>query len=248
MNKTAIITGGGGGLGLETARTFSANGYQLAILDLNAPGALPDGVRFHPCDLGDTASLPGRIARIVADLGTVDVLVNNVGVAGPSGALETIDIADWHHAFRVNLDSAFLTSAAVLPLMKAAGAGSIINISSSSVKVALPFRAAYVASKAALEAMTVVIAREAGPYGVRANVVRPGAMDNSRLDDVIGRVAEREGRTADAVEADMLRYISMRSRVSMADVAGMVLYLASAAARHITGQTIAVDAGVEWES
>lgn len=249
MTKTAIVTGAAGGLGFVTAKAFAARGYQVVALDLTD---LPDAaassqIAFHRCDLGDGAALCALVTEISRSLGRVDVLVNNVGIAGPSGPVEAVALAEWQQTFQVNLDSAFVTCNALLPAMKAAGQGAIINISTSSVKASLPSRAAYVASKAALEALTCVIAREAGPCGVRANIVRPGAMDNDRLNRVIADVAGRESKSVATVEKELLRYISMRTKVSMAEVAEMVLYLASDDARHVTGQVIAVDGGVEWE-
>jgi NAD(P)-dependent dehydrogenase (short-subunit alcohol dehydrogenase family) len=249
MPRAAIITGGSRGLGLETARQFAAAGARVAILDIAppAPEDLGGQMEFHPIDMGDSKEVPEVFGRALGSIGRIDALVNNVGIAGPAAAVEATPLADWQATLRVNLDGAFVCCQLALPVMKAAGTGSIVNISTSSVQTALPYRAAYVTSKAALEALTRVIAREAGQFGIRANTVRPGAMDNERLDQVISRVAQREGKSRAEVEAMMLKYISMRTKVSMSDVASMVTYLCSDAARHITGQTIAVDAGFEWE-
>lgn len=249
MKRAVIITGASRGLGLETAKQFASTGARVAILDVVPPadGALGPQTEFHSVDLGDSDRVRAVFKRAMESLGRVDCLVNNVGVAGPAAAVETTELADWQRTLRVNLDSAFICCQLALPAMKAAGAGSIVNISTSSVQTALPYRSAYVTSKAALEALTRVIAREAGPFGIRANTVRPGAMDNERLDQVVAKVAQREGKSQAEVEAAMLKYVSMRSRVNMADVASMVTYLCSDAARHVTGQTIAVDAGFEWE-
>ena len=250
MFRTVIITGASRGLGLETARQFAASGARVAILDKMPPeaGVLGQQIEFHPIDLADSDRVAPAFKRAMSSLGRLDCLVNNVGVAGPTAAVDTTTLAEWQQTLRVNLDSAFICCQLALPLMQAARAGSIVNISTSSVQTALPYRAAYVTSKAALEALTKVIAREAGCSGVRANIVRPGAMDNERLDQVLSRVAQREGKSRAEIEATLLRYISMRTKVSEADVASMVLYLCSAAGKHITGQTIAVDGGLEWES
>lgn len=247
---SVVITGGAGGLGLETATQFAADGYRVAICDIVAPvepERLSPAIAFYQADMADAGAIEAAMRHIRDDVGPIHALVNNVGIAGPSGYAEDIGLDAWRHTMAVNLDAAFLCCKLVLPGMKRAGAGAILNISTMSVQTALIGRAAYVVSKAGLEALTKVIAREAGPHGIRANVVRPGAMDNDRLKQVIARVAEREGRSIDEIEREFLEYISMRSKVSMADVAGMVRYLASDAARHITGQVIAVDAGVEWE-
>lgn len=248
MQRAAIITGGSHGLGLETARQFVCAGARVAILDIASPAQEDlDRVEFHCVDLGDSARVPEVFGRALESMGRIDCLVNNVGVAGPAAAVEAIALADWQATLRVNLDGAFICCQLALPVMKAAGAGSIVNITTSSVHTSPPSRAAYVSSKAALEALTKVIAREAGPSGVRANNVRPGAMNNERLNQVMSRVALREGKSQPEIEQAMLQYISMRTKVSMEDVASIVMYLCSDAGKHITGQTIAVDAGFEWE-
>jgi NAD(P)-dependent dehydrogenase (short-subunit alcohol dehydrogenase family) len=131
--------------------------------------------------------------------------------------------------------------------MKHRRGGSIVNISSASVRTLPVNRAPYLASKAGLECVTRAIAREAGPFGVRCNAVQPGAMDNERLREVLERVAARNGQTVEAIEREALKFVSMRTKVSMDEVADLVVFLASDAARHVTGEVIAVDGGLQWE-
>ena len=112
----------------------------------------------------------------------------------------------------------------------------------------MPFRTPYNASKAGVEGLTRTLARELGPSGIRVNAILPGAIDNQRFTNVITRIAEQSGRSVAEVEAEQLQFISMRSKIQPAEIADMVLFLCSDAARHVSGQLIGVDGNLEWES
>jgi NAD(P)-dependent dehydrogenase (short-subunit alcohol dehydrogenase family) len=176
------------------------------------------------------------------------VLVNNVGIAGARAPADELTDGQWLESLQANFLGAARCVRHVASGMKRARAGLIVGISTVSVRTLPPARAAYVVSKAALEALSMQLARELGPFGIRSNVIRPGGMDNERMRRVLRECAEAEGLDWDTVLARELSSSSMRTLVSMHDVAAMVLHLASDAARHVTGQLIEVDGGVQWET
>jgi NAD(P)-dependent dehydrogenase (short-subunit alcohol dehydrogenase family) len=147
-----------------------------------------------------------------------------------------------------NLDSMFLTIRQAVPDMRRNKRGAIINFSTGSTKTVMPFRSPYVASKAGVEGLTKALARELGPDNIRINAILPGMIDNERMRGIIARIAQQEGRSVEAVEHEALNFISMRTKIQPAELADMVLFLCSDAARHITGQMIGVDGNIEWEA
>jgi NAD(P)-dependent dehydrogenase (short-subunit alcohol dehydrogenase family) len=251
--RNVVITGAGTGLGRVTAELFAAEGDRIYACDISpeALRSLESAGQVALCSTVDVSSREA-VQRFFAEIWSrveyVDVLINNVGVAGPRAPLELIEPQDWAHTLDANLNAAFWTMREVLPRMKQRRGGCILNVSTASVHTLPEGRTPYITSKAALEALTLAVAREAGPFGVRCNAVRPGFMDNERLKMILTRVAQHSERTLAEVERDELRFVSMRSKIDMSEVALMLHYLASSAARHVTAQIIAVDGGVQWES
>lgn len=247
-----LVTAGAAGIGLGIADAFLRTGAQVCVGDIDA-AAVAAALQSRPRLQGVRAdiSIPAEVAYLVATatdrLGGIDVLVNNAGIAGPSGPLQSVNYEDWARTFAVNVHGAFLALQHVVPQMIERGAGCIVNISTSSVRTGLPGRSAYVASKAALEGLTLNAARELGPHNIRVNAVRPGFMDSARMRTIIERQARERGMTTEAVERDLLRYISLRTKIGVDEIGDMCVYLASRAARHVSGQVIAVDGNAEWE-
>lgn len=252
--RSVVVTGGGGGLGRVICERFLALGDCVHTCDISDQGLRTleqnwpaDRVRFTVANVGDAAQINKVFTDAAAWMPEVDVLVNNVGAAGPRAAVEHVATDDWAATLNANLWGAIHSISAVLPGMKQRKRGAIVNISTSSVATKPLDRAPYTVSKAALESLALCVAREAGSSGVRCNVVRPGAMDNDRLRTVLARIATERNVTTEQVLREELKYVSMKTVVSMEDVASMVLYLASDSARHVTGQILAVDGGAEWE-
>jgi len=247
-----LITGGGNGLGAVIARRFAKEGSRVAVTDIE-----PDRLQWIgredekslgiQADAGDQAAVSKAIEQIAESFGGLDVLVNNAGIPGPRHPLENIDPGEWDRVMAVNLSGAFYAMRAVIPHMKAQGAGCIVNISTTSVRTGLPNRAAYVASKAGLQGLTYSAARELGPFGIRSNAVLPGYMDNPRGRALITRHAEENGIPETEAREKFLRFISMRSMIDMEEVAAMVAFLASEAGRHVSGQFIGVCGNQEYE-
>jgi NAD(P)-dependent dehydrogenase (short-subunit alcohol dehydrogenase family) len=250
--RNVVITGAGSGLGRVTAEQFAAAGDRVFACDvaadpLHALKAAGVAALAQVADVSIAAEVEAFFAAVWSITERVDVLINNVGVPGPRVPLEKIELRDWAHTLDANLNGAFWTIRQVLPGMKQHRSGVILNVTTVSVRTLPEWRAPYIVSKAALESLSRAIAREAGPFNVRCNAVQPGLMDNDRLARILRRVAEQSGKSVDAVEQEQLQFVSMRAKVAMSEVAAMLHYLASDAARHVTGQVIAVDGGVQWE-
>lgn len=248
MARHVLITAGAAGIGLGIATLFANRGDRVTICDVD-PAALErarssiPGIAAFQADVADASA----ISRLVAEAGPVQVLINNAGVAGPSAPLEKTDTEEWARCFAINVHGAFHAMAAVLPAMRAAGAGAIVNISTASTQTCIPLRSAYVASKWALEGLTRNAARELGPVGIRVNAVRPGFMDTDRMRGIMALAAAASCREVAEVEAEALGFISMRTKIQPEEIGEMAWFLASDTARHITGQIVAVDGNVEWE-
>lgn len=250
--RHVAITGAGNGLGKVCARRFGEAGDCIHVCDIS-PDSLTALVAEKWVGTAETVDVSNRnqvnafFDQILRRTDRIDVLVNNVGVAGHIAPVEEIPPDAWSATLDANLNAGFWGIQRVLPHMKQAAGGVILNVSTFSVRTVPQSRAPYIVAKAGLEALTRVVAREAGPWNIRCNAVRPGAMDNERLARVMSNLAERTGRTVASVEAELLRYTSMRSKVSMDEVADLLYFLASDAAAHITSQIISVDAGAQWE-
>lgn len=246
--RSILVTAGASGIGRAIAELFHARGDRVIVCDVDQAAldsiaaALP-GIVTSRTDVADPAAVAAMIDRV----GPISVLINNAGVAGPIGGIETNDPDEWARCFAVNVHGAFHTIHAVAPAMRAAGEGAIINISTASTVTGLPGRSAYVASKWALEGLTRNVAREFGPAGIRVNAIRPGFMDTERMRGLMARAAERLQRPVAEIEAEALGYISMRTKIQPSEIGEMAWFLASDAARHITAQIIGVDGNAEWE-
>lgn len=195
------------------------------------------------CNLGRR----DEIESLFSKLGQVDFLINCVGIPGASALIENQDSAAWREVFEVNVHGVFETLRLAIPGMKQRRFGAIVNFSTASTKTGLPQRTPYVASKAALEALTYTTARELGPHQVRCNAILPGPINNQRMNRIIERNAKQRGLNFRTMETELLRYVSMHSRVEPAELADAVLYLCSDSGRHITGQMLEVSGNLEWE-
>jgi NAD(P)-dependent dehydrogenase (short-subunit alcohol dehydrogenase family) len=248
--KSILITAGAGGAGLGIARAFQAVGAQVAVCDVDDRAiarANDESILAIRADVAREDDVDALFAAIEARHGPVSVLVNNVGIAGPTAAVEDVTLADWNRTMAANLTGHFLCIRRAVPAMKAAGGGAIVNISSGSAKVGLPLRVPYVVSKAGVLSLTTTLARELGPAGIRVNAILPGAIRGDRINRIIREKADALGIEAKEYEQSMLRYISMRTMVEPEEIAAMAIFLASDTGRHVSGQCIGVDGNTEWE-
>ncbi|MYD75974.1 MAG: SDR family oxidoreductase, partial [Gammaproteobacteria bacterium] len=177
--------------------------------------------------------------------GGVDILVNCAGIAGPTALVEEISLKDWHRCIAVNLDSAFLYCRALIPAMREAGRGCIINISSTAGWHGFPMRSPYAAAKWAVIGLTRTLAMELGPSGIRANVICPGSIDGDRMDRVIADESDQKGVTEEVIRKKYTNSCSLRTFIDAEDIAKMALFLASPGASRVTGQVLNVDGHLE---
>lgn len=241
-----LITAGASGIGLAIATAFSSAGAKVHIVDVRQP-ADARTFSFTQADLAETAAVPTAVSEAAECMGGIDVLVNNLGVAGAQQPFECLDIATFMQTLRINVGTAVGFISEVLPQMRERRQGVILNISSVSVATVPHGRSDYNASKAAIESVTRSVAREAGPYGIRCNAVRPGMVDNPRMRSIMDELARKAGTTSEDIESEQLKFISMGTAVDEADVANLCLFLASDQASRITGQVVSACGGLSWE-
>jgi len=252
QRQRVLITAGAAGIGRAIAEKFLEAGARVHVCDVSQD-AIETITRDLPeigatiADVSDQRQVE-RLFKIVEEVhGGLDVLVNNAGVGGERAPLEEITDEDWTRTIDVNLTGAFRVTRSAAPILKAAGGGAIINISTASVRTGLPYRTPYVASKQGLMGLTSNLARELGQFNIRCNAILPGLVDNPRGRALVTRLAAATGRTEADVEQEWLRFVSMRCWIDPAEVGELAVFLASSGARHITGQFIGVCGGAEWE-
>jgi NAD(P)-dependent dehydrogenase (short-subunit alcohol dehydrogenase family) len=231
--KVVVVSGGGRGIGRAIVERFVQEDAQVVALDLAFPEALPADVTSIVCDVTDAASVKAAIDDVEARFGALDVLINNAGI-NVEGQVETLDPERWKAAFDVNVLGTFLLSQAVVPLMKAAGQGRIINAASFAAIIPSIGAAAYGASKAAVVQFSRVLAGELGPWGITVNAYAPGMIPTA-----MNGFAEM----ADDAQARLLDTLTIRRWERPDDVADLLCFLASDAAGYITGTLIDVSGG-----
>jgi NAD(P)-dependent dehydrogenase (short-subunit alcohol dehydrogenase family) len=246
-----IVTAGGSGIGAVTAGRFAEAGARVFICDVDAQ-CLEAQVREHPgmggcvADVSSADDVDRLFDEARAFLGGLDVLVNNAGIGGPVGCVENLDVDEWRRTLDVNLTGAFLCTRKAVPLLKAQGSGSIVNMSSHYGFLGGATRAPYVASKWAIIGFTKTLAIELGPFGIRANAICPGGVEGERLERVMRSEAGEKGITCDELREQWVRGCSLRTFVTPDDVAAMILFLCSEHGARISGQAVAVDGHTEF--
>ena len=246
----AVVTAAASGIGLEIAKRFASEGASVFIGDRNADAvaraiAEISGIDGAVVELGDHDQVPEFINQAIATLGGIDVLINNVGIAGPTALLENVTPEDWDNTMRLNLGSHFYCSREVIPAMKRQRSGLIINISSIAGQFGYPFHGPYAISKAGVIALMNTLAMELGPFNIRVNTICPCAVKGPRIDSVMAVEAENSGIPYDLVREAFETQNSMRRFIEADDIAALAYFLATDEARMISGQQIAVDGNAE---
>ncbi len=240
--RVALVTGAARGIGLATARLFLAEGWRVALLDVEgelleaavAAIARPDDTLALTCDLADPVAITAAFAALAARFGRLDALVNNAGTAVFKPLLETT-LEEWSRVMAVNLTGPFLTSQAAAALMADHGGGAIVNITSISGIRASTLRVAYGTSKAALAHLTRQQAAELASLGIRVNAVAPGPVDTA-----MAKAVHSPEIRADYRDAIPLARYGLEEELAQA-----IVFLCSDKASYITGQILAVDGGFE---
>jgi NAD(P)-dependent dehydrogenase (short-subunit alcohol dehydrogenase family) len=246
-----LVTAGAAGIGRVIAKTFHEHGARVHVCDIDekALASLKKELPAVTQTVADVAKLDD-VERLFADvkknLNGLDVLVNNAGIAGPTALVEDMKPEDWDRCIAVDLNGMFYCTRKAMPLIKQAGGGSIINLSSAAGRLAFPMRTPYAAAKWAIVGFTESLAAEAGPQKVRVNCIQPGIVEGERIDRVIAAKAKGLKLTEEEVRARMVEGVSMKTTVTPQDIANTALFLASAAGKHISGQAISVCGGTRY--
>jgi NAD(P)-dependent dehydrogenase (short-subunit alcohol dehydrogenase family) len=234
-----LVTGGGSGIGKAIADAMTHAGARVVVCDVNN-STKPNYV----CDVSNSRDVDAMFAAIQRDLGGLDVLVNNVGVPGPTARVDEMDADAYDECVRINLGGTFrCTKAAVPMLLKTCG--SIINISTSAGIFGYPLRSPYVAAKWGIIGLTKSWAMELGADGVRCNAICPGSVSGPRMDGVIEREAAATGVSPQSIRTGYENQVSMKTFIDATDIAAAAVFLSSPAARFITGQVLPVDGNIE---
>ncbi|MEM7178564.1 MAG: SDR family oxidoreductase [Pseudomonadota bacterium] len=250
--KTALVTGGRGGIGRAIAARFLKEGATVYAGDLSPAGSLTaqgeDGTRFLTLDVTSEASVKAAMADVGAEAGKLDILVNAAGIEIEK-TIEETSLEEWNRSFAVNVTGTFLASKHALPLMrKAAAAGpsaSLINFGSYDGFIADPGLAAYCATKGAVHALTRAMACDHGPEGIRVNAICPGYVDTPMLQSFFtGEGSGGDGKTIDQLQNAVKDVHPMRTYGTPEDIANLVNWLASDEARYASGQLWVLDGGL----
>ena len=248
--QRVIVTAGASGIGRAIADRLIAAGAKVAICDVSeaflagfrkahrkAPAFAADVA--SEADVDDLFKLAGRA------LGGLDALVNNAGIAGPTGGVDEIDPADWRRCIDICLTGQFLCARRAVPMIRKAGGGSIVNMSSAAGRLGYAFRTPYSAAKWGVVGLTQSLAKELGPHNIRVNAILPGIVQGPRIDRVIAARAKQVGVSRKEMTRRYLERVSLRRMVTADDVAATVAFLMSPDGASISGQSVGVCGNVE---
>jgi len=250
MSRRVLITAGCSGIGLGLARRFAAQGDRIAVCDADAEAVArvqvdhPDFIAHH-ADVTDEAQMAAFLGAVEAGWGGADVVCANAGTGGPTGRIEDLGYDDWKACVGVNLFGAFLTCRWAAKVMRAQGAGLILLTSSTAGLFGYPLRSPYAAAKWGIVGLTKTLAMELGESGVRVNAIAPGAVEGARMERVLANESAATGVPVEDLRKAYVACTSMKTWVSVDDLADMALFLASPAASKISGQVMAVDGHTE---
>lgn len=241
--KRTLITAGANGIGLVMAQAFARAGDRVWVADVDAQALanLPEGIRGSLKDASQEADMASLFAHIGQEWGGLDTLCANAGIKGPTAGIEAMDLTEWQQCLSVNLDGAMLAAKYAAQMMKPQKSGVMIFTSSTAGQFGVPYRAPYVAAKWAVIGLMKTVAMELGPFGIRANAICPGSVNGPRIDRVIEAEARQKKMTPDAVRQGYASGTALKRLSEPQDVADMALFLASDAARMVTGQAMSVD-------
>lgn len=246
MAQKVLITAGAGGIGWAIAQAFLGAGHLVHIFDIDQE-AVDNVIGSHPNLSGSTGNVSSEedVARLADALGKqwggLDVLVNNAGIAGPTAPVEQYDTAAWNAVVNVNLNGSFLVVRHMVPLLKKAGGGSILIMSSLAGRFGYANRIAYSTTKWGLVGFTKTLSLELGPHGITVNSLHPGAVKGERINQVFEGRSKLSGRSVQEEKAAALENQSVKSFTDPADIGALAVFLSGPHARTISGQQFPID-------
>lgn len=245
-----MVSAGASGIGRAIARAFHERGARVHVCDVSelalaAAGAELPGLGVFRADVAAEADVDAWFAHALADLGGLDVLVNNAGIAGPTSAVGELSVEDWDRTMAVNVRGQFLCLRRALAPLRQSDRAAIINLSSVAGRLGYPMRAPYAASKWAVVGLTQSLAIELGDDDITVNAILPGIVESERVNQVVAAKAGLRGIPEADMRAEILQHVSLHRTVPMDDIARTALFLAGAAGRSITGQCMNICAGVQ---
>jgi len=248
--RKIVITAGASGIGYAIARLLHAQGAKIAICDVDAEALQRASATLGDClavqaDVSDDDAVGAFFDKVREEFGGLDALVNNAGIAGPTGNLEDLSPEDWRRCIEICLTGQFLCARQAIPMIKKNGGGALVCMGSAASKHGYAYRTPYSAAKFGVIGLTQSLAKELGPDNIRVNAVLPGIVEGPRMERVIRDRAEATGVSYDAMQDEYLKNISLRRMVSLDDVAATVAFLISDAGANLSGQSLAVDGNVE---
>ncbi len=253
LNKKIIISAAADGIGWSIAQECMLNGAIVYLTDKNNESL--DEISKHDLyekqlfldkvNAHDAQEVENYFIKIKNNVDNIDALINNVGIAGPTGKLEELNINDWKETIDININSHFYYNKFSIPLIKKNNGGSIINLSSTAGLFGFPLRSPYAASKWAVIGMTKSLAVELGEFNIRVNAICPGSVSGDRMKRVIEAKAESLGVTKESLQKDYESMVSLKTFVDKKDVSNMVVFLLSDEAKKISGQVMTVDGNTE---
>ncbi len=236
--KTALVTGGSGGIGAAICQRFAAEGASVIAADLQANGSRPEAVEFMAFDVTDEAQIKANYAELANRWDKLDILVNAAGIEIEE-TIENTTLEQWNRIFAINVTGTFLTSKYALPLLRQSAGASIINFGSYDGFIADPELAAYCATKGAVHALTRAMACDHGKEGIRVNAICPGYVNTPMLQSFFGSSGDIE-----SLKQAVRDVHPTQTYGEPEDIANLVNWLASDEARYASGQLWVIDGGL----
>jgi NAD(P)-dependent dehydrogenase (short-subunit alcohol dehydrogenase family) len=245
-----LVTAGAAGIGLEIARAFVREGARVHVCDvdraaLDALAASDPGLTRSSGDVASRAEIARVFDEALAALGGLDVLINNAGIAGPTGRVEEINPEDWDRCLEVCLTGQFNCTRLAVPHLKQSRNASIVNLSSAAGRLGFPLRTPYAAAKWAVIGFTKSLSRELGEFGIRVNAILPGIVAGDRQRRVLEAKAQQLGVSYGEMERSAFANASLKEYVTPQQLAGQIVLLCSPRGRTISGQAIAIDGDLQ---
>ena len=248
-SKRVLITAGAAGIGLAIAKSFQGLGAKVWVCDVSdaaLDAARNLGLKTMKCDVADPAQVDAFVAAAVADMGGLDFVINNAGIAGPAAPVEQISTEDWVRTQTINVNGQFFVARATVPHLKKNGWGAMVCMASVAGKYAFPLRTPYASSKAAVISFARSLSVELGPHKIRVNAIAPGVVNGERIRRVFTDRAATKGITYEEMEQIALRAVSLKTAVEPEEIAALVMFLCAPTGRAITGQVHSICGGLEY--